>query len=151
MILRAETGVGGRFQQKAQGCRFDVIALVEAAIVCWALFLRPKNPHPIAKSAIGWGTRRLILSYKTSRPAKLPELFFQRHRQKVDGALLRVGGVGGAVSIFVVGIFEGVAGVVVDLDVDLLSQLLELLFEFVNVVGSDAAILAAEKGQGWER
>ena len=46
-----------------------------------------------------------------------------------------------------VGIFEGVSGAVVDLDADLLSQLLERLFKFVNFVGGDAVVQGAVKSK----
>jgi hypothetical protein len=46
---------------------------------------------------------------------------FQIVGQEGYGAIPGVGGIGGTVSVFVVGIFEGMAGVVVNLDVDLFA------------------------------
>ena len=73
--------------------------------------------------------------------------FFSVDRQEVDGALPGIGCIGGAVAVFVVGVFEGVAGVVVNLDVDFLAQLFQRGFKFVDIVGGDAAILAAEQAE----
>lgn len=42
---------------------------------------------------------------------------------------------------------EGVSGVVIDFDVDLLAERLPLLLEPAHIVGSDAAILGAEQGK----
>jgi len=60
-----------------------------------------------------------------------------------------MGGVRSAVTFFVVGIFEGMPGVVVDLDLNFLSQSLGLLSKLVHVVRSNAVILASENPQDW--
>src|ERR1022692_4808789 len=48
-------------------------------------------------------------------------LLFQSLREEADGAFPCVGSVVGTVAVFIVGIFEAMAGVVVDLDVDPLA------------------------------
>src|SRR6266403_2770924 len=49
--------------------------------------------------------------------------FLQRTSKKVKRAFPGVGGVIGAISLFVVRILEGVTGIGIDFDVDLLAQL----------------------------
>ena len=46
--------------------------------------------------------------------------------------------------VLVIGIFEGVAGILIDLDFDLLSLLFHGRLKFVDVIGCDALILRAE-------
>src|SRR6516225_7775283 len=69
---------------------------------------------------------------------------FECCRQKILGALPCVGSIGFAITIFVVGIFKSVTGIVVDFDFDLLSHLIERLSELANVCGGYATILRAE-------
>src|SRR5271166_6908006 len=61
-----------------------------------------------------------------------------------DCPLPRIGGIGGAISIFVVWIFKRVPGVIVDFDFDFLADLVESRAEFLHVLRRDAAILCAE-------
>src|SRR3984957_16560896 len=74
-------------------------------------------------------------------------LFFQVFREKVYRPLPGVGGIGGAIAGLVIGILEGVAGVVVNLDLDLLVQLFHRGLEFMHIVGRDSLILAAERSE----
>ena len=52
-----------------------------------------------------------------------------------------------AVAVFVDGIFESVPGVVIDLDVNFLPELLHGLLKLVHIVGSDATVLPAKQAQ----
>ena len=74
-------------------------------------------------------------------------LFLERSCQERDRALPCVGGIGGAISVFVVGILETVAGVIVNLDVDFLAHTIQRRPEFVHVVGGDAAVLCSEQAK----
>ena len=87
--------------------------------------------------------------YKKLRKAKavLVAAFLQSACQKISRAPPSIGGIGGTISAGVVGIFEGVSGVLVDFDLDCLTHLLEGLFELVNVGGRDAAVLSPEKSK----
>src|SRR5579872_3877663 len=71
-------------------------------------------------------------------------LLFQVVGKECNCATPGVGGVCGAVAILVVGIFKGVSGIVVNFYFDFFIRLLHCSFEFVNILGRNAAILAAE-------
>src|SRR5205814_3213922 len=54
-----------------------------------------------------------------------------------------------AITVFVVRILESVTCVRINRDVVLLSELIELPLELLNVIGSDTAVLCAENPQDW--
>ncbi len=99
--------------------------------------------HRISKTrrALGLPLRESITT------KEFQTLRFQCCCQEVDSALPRVGGVGFAVAIFVVGVFEGVTGIVVNLDLDFLPHAFEGLGKFLHVVGRDAVILRTKEAK----
>lgn len=78
---------------------------------------------------------------------RFPSCFFSVSAKKSTVTAPGIGGVGGAVAVFVIGIFESVAGVIVDLYLDLFPQLIHGGSELFYVVRCDAAILCAEQAQ----
>src|SRR5882724_4449638 len=68
----------------------------------------------------------------------------QRTGKEVDRAFPRVSGIVGTISLFVVGILERVSRIGINLDLNFLSKLSESLLKFLDVIGSDAAILSAK-------
>src|SRR5579862_795117 len=68
-------------------------------------------------------------------------------RQKINRQLPRVRRIGFAVTGLVVGVLEGMPGIVVDLDLNIFSRLLHGSFELVHIVGSNSLILRAKQAE----
>src|SRR6266566_6440175 len=84
---------------------------------------------------------------KSTRFFETETLFFQRARKKGSDLLPGVGGVSRFVSRAVYRVLKTVARVGINRDIDFLPYLLQRLFEFLNVLGRDAAVLCAKQAQ----
>src|SRR5579864_1197088 len=73
--------------------------------------------------------------------------FLQVVCQETHRPLPGVGSIGSAIAVFVVGIFEGVSRIRINLDFHFLAQLLKGSLKFVNVLRRNASILSAENSQ----
>ncbi len=75
------------------------------------------------------------------------QLFLQCVGQEIDRALPGISSIIRAIPLLVIRILEGVTGVGIDNDLDSLAQLLHGLFELLDIIYRDPAILTAEDAE----